>query len=126
MEKEFIELVEVIEETWRKCPLLKEQTVDTLKEEPINEAKEVKEAIESKDNEHIEEEMGDLVYDALLISTVAEKQGIVNRKRMLQRVIEKIKRRKPWVFGTEKVKDSAEAARRWHEIKQEEKKKSKN
>ncbi len=119
--KEIDELIDVINETLRKCPWLKEQTIYSLKGEPLNEAREVKEAIENNDMDNFEEEIGDLIYDALLILAVAEKQGITNYHNVLKRVIEKIKRRKPWVFGDEKVSTAEEAARRWYEIKKEEK-----
>jgi len=52
---------------------------------------------------------------------VAEKQGILKLKDVIHEVNEKIRRRKPWCFGGEPVKDSAEALRRWHEIKKKEK-----
>ena len=119
--KEIDELIDMINETLEKCPWVKEQTIYSLKGEPLNEAREVKEAIENNDMDNFEEEIGDLIYDSLLILAVAEKQGITNHHNVLKRVIEKIKRRKPWVFGDEKVSTAEEAARRWYEIKKEEK-----
>ena len=118
---EIIELMNVIKETLDKCPWVKEQTIESLKSEPLNEARELKEAIEKKDIDNFEEEIGDLIYDALLILAIAEKEGITTHQKALRRIISKIKRRKPWVFGNEKVKDSKEAILRWHEIKEQEK-----
>ncbi|MDD5182319.1 MAG: MazG nucleotide pyrophosphohydrolase domain-containing protein [Candidatus Nanoarchaeia archaeon] len=121
MEKTFLELAKAIEQCMDKCPWNKEQTLDSMKEEPIKEAMEVKEAIEKKDYENLKEELGDLIYDTLNLATIAERKGLLTRKEVLQTIIDKLKRRKPWVFGNETVRDSAEAVRRWHEIKKQEK-----
>ena len=119
--KEIDDLIDAINETLEKCPWVKEQTIDTLKGEPLNEAAEVKESIDNKDMDNFEEEIGDLIYDAFLILAVAERDGITTHSKVLKRVLEKVKRRKPWVFGNEKVSSAEEAVRRWHEIKKEEK-----
>ena len=119
--KEIDELIEAINETLKKCPWVREQTIDSLKGEPLSEAKEVKEAIEKKDFDNFEEEIGDLIYDSLLILAIAERDGITTHQKVLKRVLDKLKRRKPWVFGSEKVSSAEEAVRRWHEIKKEEK-----
>ncbi len=119
--EEINELIDVVQETLDKCPWVKEQTIESLKEEPLNEARELKEAIANKDMENFEEEAGDLIYDSLLILAIAERDGITTRKKVLEKVISKIKRRKPWVFGNEEVESPEDAVRRWHEIKKQEK-----
>ncbi len=119
--KEIEELVDIIKKTLEKCPWVKEQTINSLKDEPLNEARELKEAIEKKDFQNFEEEIGDLIYDSLLILSIAERDGITTQKKAIEKVIEKIKRRKPWVFGNENVKNSEEAVKRWFEIKNQEK-----
>lgn len=121
MEKRLKELIDAVEIMFEKCPWVKEQTIYSLKQEPLNEAKELFQAIQNQDIENIEEEMGDLLYDVLLISAVAEKQGILKREKILEKVLEKIKRRKPWVFGNEKVENTEHAIKRWYDIKKIEK-----
>jgi uncharacterized protein YabN with tetrapyrrole methylase and pyrophosphatase domain len=61
----------------------------------------------------------------LLIASIAERDGLLKRKEVLEIINDKIRRRKPWCFGGESVKDSAEALKRWKEIKEEEKMKNK-
>jgi len=121
--EKFAKLLDDVQKTLEECPWCKEQTLDSLKEEPSKEAKELKEAIEKKDFKNIKEEIGDLIYDTVLIALVAEKQGILTLKDVIHDVNEKIRRRKPWCFGGDKVNDSAEALQRWHEIKRKEKEK---
>jgi len=122
MNIEILKLIEDIEKTFEKCPWMKKQTLESLKNEPVSEADELKQAIEKKDIDNIKEELGDLIYDALLLAAVAEKTGVCNRKEILERIISKIHRRKPWVFGNEKIETSEAAVKRWFEIKAEEKK----
>lgn len=120
-----MQLIKDIEKTLEKCPWAKEQTLEKLKNEPLSEAKELKQAIENKDIENIKEELGDMIYDSLLLAAIAEKTGICNRKEIVEKIILKIHRRKPWVFGNEKIETSEEAVKRWFEIKSEEKKNAK-
>ena len=126
MEKEIVMLIKDIEKTFEKCPWMKEQTLESLRHEPLSEANELKNAIENNDLENIKEEIGDLIYDALLLSAVAEKQGAITQKEIVEKVREKIHRRKPWVFGNEKIETSEAAVKRWFEIKAEEKNNAKN
>jgi uncharacterized protein YabN with tetrapyrrole methylase and pyrophosphatase domain len=53
MEKSFLKLIEAIEQSLDKCPWCKEQTIDTLKDEPVKEAIELKQAIEKKDMQNL-------------------------------------------------------------------------
>ena len=55
-----------------------------MKNEPLNEAIELKQAIENKDIENIKEEIGDILYDACLIASIAEKEGITSRKEIVE------------------------------------------
>jgi len=123
MEKFFLELINVIEKSIEKDPWMKEQTLKSLKDEPVNEANELKAAIETNDVENLKEELGDLIHDSVLMTLLAEKEGLLNRKEVLQMIIDKIKRRKPHVFGNAKAETKEEAAKLWHEAKQKEKKK---
>ena len=114
-------LIEDIRTTVRDCPWVKEQTLDSFKNEPLSEAMEVKEAIDKKDYKNLCEELGDLIYDALLLSLIAERDRLFKLEDVIFEVNEKIKRRKPWCFGKEKVSSSEEAVKRWLEIKKSEK-----
>lgn len=122
MEKSFLKIIETIDATLEKCPWIKEQTIDSLKDEPMKEAAELKQAIETKDVQNLKEEIGDLLYDTMLIASIAERDGLLKRKEVLDIINEKIRRRKPWCFGGKEVKTAEEAVKRWYEIKEEEKK----
>lgn len=119
--EKFHNLLEDIRKTLEECPWAKEQTIETLKNEPVKEAKEVLDAINKNDFKNLREELGDLLYDVLLVSLVAERDGMLRVEDVISEINEKIRRRKPWCFGGEKVETSEQAVKRWIEIKQEEK-----
>lgn len=57
------------------CPWDKEQTLDTLRPYIIEEAYEVVQAIEQRDRDELIEELGDLFYEVLFASQIAEDEG---------------------------------------------------
>lgn len=106
----------------QECPWTKGQEIEKQAGEIVSEALEFKEAVENNDVENMQEELGDLLMDILLVSVIAEEKGLFTLKGALDEVYEKLKRRTPWVFGDEQVSSSKEAGKRWKEIKAEEKK----
>ena len=104
------------------CPWDREQTIKSLKEDVLDEAREVREAIEKEDYENLKEEIGDLIWGLLLMTEIAEEQKLFTLDDVLQGVIEKIIRRHPHVFGNKKAKSAEEAKKIFYEAKANEKK----
>ncbi len=121
MEKSFLELHKALKLYRKKCPWAKGQEIEKQAEEIISEAVEFKEAVEKNDVENMQEELGDLIMDILLVSVIAEEKGLFTLKGALDDVYEKLKRRTPWVFGDETISSKEEAIKRWREIKEQEK-----
>jgi MazG family protein len=103
------------------CPWDKKQTVLSIRASVVEEACELKEAIESGDNAHICEELGDLFFNAVFLSRLAEKEGRFTMDDALKSIAEKLIRRHPHVFGDAQVEDSDAVKRQWEEIKKSEK-----
>ena len=103
------------------CPWDREQTLETLKDYLVEESYEVLEAINMQDMPHLQEELGDLLYQIIFISRVCEEEGAFTIDDVISGISAKIKRRHPHVFGSEKVNSSGEVLVRWEEIKMEEK-----
>jgi uncharacterized protein YabN with tetrapyrrole methylase and pyrophosphatase domain len=103
------------------CPWVRELTLDSQKSELESEVKEVVEAIEKKDYENLKEELGDVLWDALLLAVLAERQGLFKVKEVLAGLNEKIRRRKPWLDEGKEV-SLEEAKAHWSKAKEEEKK----
>lgn len=122
MEKSLKELIKIIKKTREKCPWTKRQTLEKQKKEIMGEVEEVAKAIERKDYTNLKEELGDLLHDTLLLIEICADKNLFTRKEVIQEIIQKMKRRKPWVFGDIKVKNREEAIKIWEEIKKKEKK----
>ena len=121
MKEAYNDLVEAIRLSRIKCPWAKEVKMGIIIEETIKEAQEMKEAFDKNNIENLKEEIGDLIMDATHLALIAEEKNLFQAKEVLEDVKKKLVRRKPWVFGDMKVKDSEEAVKVWNEIKKKEK-----
>jgi len=121
-EELFKELVDIIAKLRSEdgCPWDREQTHETLKIGIIEEAYEVIETINQKDDEKLEEELGDLLMQVLLNAQIAKDEGKFDITGVIQKINEKLIRRHPHVFGDLDVKDSDEIMKNWDRIKSEE------
>ena len=102
------------------CPWVKKQTVESFAQEFFEEAQEVIGALKKKDVSNLKEELGDAVWDALMVAHIAEEQGLFTVQEVVQGVIDKMKRRKPYAFEGRQV-TLEEAGKLWIEVKEQEK-----
>jgi tetrapyrrole methylase family protein / MazG family protein len=102
------------------CPWDREQTHQTLRTYLIEEAYEVLEALESRDDKKFAEEMGDLLLQVVFHSQIATEEGRFTVADVIREVHEKMVRRHPHVFGDQRAKDAAEVLKNWHQIKAQE------
>lgn len=103
------------------CPWDKAQTFETLKKYVIEEAYEVVEAIEGKNKTVHCEELGDLLLQVVLQACIAEELGLFDISKVCERETEKLIRRHPHVFGTDKPAVSSEEVQdRWEGYKRQE------
>lgn len=103
------------------CPWDREQTLQSMRRSLLEEAYEVIEAIDLDDNQKMEEELGDLLFNVFFLCKLGEKEGRFTLSDVLEKVSDKLIRRHPHIFGDAKVADSAEVLRQWEELKQAEK-----
>jgi len=121
--KQFDELVSIIDRLLGPggCPWDQEQTLEKLRPSVLEEACEVIEAIDLGDNHHIQEELGDLLFNAIFFCKVAEKEKRLITSQVIADLNEKLIRRHPHVFGEGTVKDSNDVVQKWEELKKNEK-----
>lgn len=99
------------------CPWDLAQTPQTLAPYVIEEAYEVVDAIRSKDQRAIAEELGDLLLQVVLHAQIASEQHHFTLEQVAQGITQKLIRRHPHVFA-EEVVDSVETVRKnWEQIK---------
>src|SRR5262245_37324215 len=102
------------------CPWDREQTHESLKPMTLEEAYEVLEAIDDRDDEGLRGELGDLLLQVVFHSDIAAREGRFDVSDVLQHVHEKMVRRHPHVFGDKSAADSGEVLRNWEALKAEE------
>lgn len=107
------------------CPWDREQTHESLKTCLIEECYETIDAINNEDNENLCEELGDIMLQVALHSTIAEETQKFCIDDVITGEAEKMIRRHPHVFGDVVVENSEGVIKNWEEIKKTEKK-SKN
>ena len=103
------------------CPWDREQTHESLKPYLIEEAYEAVEAIDSGSDEHLAEELGDVLLQVVFHASLAERDGRFTIDDVVRGIIDKLKRRHPHVFGDVVAEDSDQVIRNWEEIKRREK-----
>ncbi|MGH9132393.1 MAG: nucleoside triphosphate pyrophosphohydrolase [Ilumatobacteraceae bacterium] len=110
-----------------QCPWDIEQTHRSLIPYLIEETYEVVDALEALDpddpatDEHLIEELGDLLYQIEFHATIAEQEGRFTIADVAGGVHAKLVRRHPHVFGDVEVDGTETVLRNWDEIKRAEK-----
>lgn len=102
--------------TWDRAQT-HESLIPCLREE----SEEVVAAIENKDDRNLCEELGDLLFQVMIHSRIAEERGAFTLGDVVQGISEKMVRRHPHVFGDLKVNSPEEAKALWAAIKKREK-----
>jgi len=102
------------------CPWDREQTRESLRPFLVEEAYEVLEALEAGEPRRIREELGDLLFQVVFHTRVAEERGEFDMVGLLGALVDKMVRRHPHVFGDRVVGTAAEALAQWEAIKQAE------
>ncbi|HEY9219173.1 MAG TPA: nucleoside triphosphate pyrophosphohydrolase [Phenylobacterium sp.] len=94
-----------------------EQTFATIAPYTVEEAYEVADAIERGDLSDLREELGDLLFQVVFHSRMAEEQGAFAFDDVAEAISEKMIRRHPHVFGEAGERTSAEQTAAWEEVK---------
>ena len=103
------------------CPWDRDQDYDSVKGLLLEEAYEVVDAVNLKDFEGLEEELGDLLFQVVFYSRLAEEDGKFDIDRVIQTVHDKLVRRHPHVFGETCAANAEEALKSWTAAKEKEK-----
>jgi len=120
----FDQLVRTLRE---RCPWDREQTHRTLTRHLLEETYEVLEAIEALDLEtgegfeHLEEELGDLLFQVVFHATLAAEEGHFTLADVARGIHDKLVHRHPHVFADVQADTPAQVVSNWEQIKQAEK-----
>lgn len=103
------------------CPWDREQTHESLGKHLIEEAYETLAAIEAEDSDELADELGDVLLQVVLHSQIAAEENRFAIEDVIARIIAKIRRRHPHIFGTVQADTSEQVMRNWDAIKRGEK-----
>jgi len=120
---DFKKLIQLAEKLRSKtgCPWDRKQTIESMLEHLKEEAEEVCQAVQKKDHHNLKEELGDLLFQIVMISQIAKEEKLFNIDDVTDRIAKKIISRHTWVFGKDKAKTPEEALKKWKENKKREK-----
>jgi tetrapyrrole methylase family protein/MazG family protein len=118
----------ISDSTWReRCPWDREQTHATLTRHLLEETYEVLEAIGALDvaggvgYDHLEEELGDLLFQVVFHATLAAEEGRFTLADVARGIHDKLVHRHPHVFGEVQADTAGQVMKNWERIKQAEK-----
>lgn len=119
---EFSRLTEIIKQLRHPdgCPWDQKQTVESFRPYLLEEMHELFEALDHQDNNHIKEELGDLLFQVLFLCNLHEEEGLFTINEVLETISAKMIRRHPHVFGDKKITSEKELRRNWNRIKTQE------
>jgi len=107
------------------CEWDKKQTFESLKKYFVEEAFELVDAIDEKNDLNILEELGDILYLIIFLTKLAQIQNKFSINDVMKQIAKKMVHRHPHVFSNKKVDSVDDIVRNWEEIKNSEKEKSK-
>ena len=102
------------------CPWDLEQNFSSIAPHTIEEAYEVADAIAKGDMKHVQEELGDLLFQVIFHSQLAKEAALFSFDDVVEAVTEKMIARHPHIFGNELIKTAQEQELAWDSLKDKE------
>lgn len=103
------------------CPWDREQDHRSLRFHAVEEVYELMDAIEAGDDHEMAEELGDLLLQVVFHCQLAHERGAFDFEEVSRRIVDKLIRRHPHVFGDSKAKTVDAVWAQWEQIKKAEK-----
>jgi tetrapyrrole methylase family protein/MazG family protein len=125
--REIARFDELVRTLRARCPWDREQTHRTLTRHLLEETYEVLEAIEDLDVdagegfEHLEEELGDLLFQVVFHATLAAEEGYFTLADVARGIHDKLVHRHPHVFADVEADTPDQVVTNWEQIKRAEK-----
>jgi len=115
---DLIEIVKILRSP-DGCEWDRAQDFNSMKKCLMDETEEVLGAIDKKDYENLQEELGDVLLQVIMNSQIASENGLFNFDAVVQTLCEKLIRRHPHVFGdVKKPTTPEESLAIWKSVKE--------
>lgn len=103
------------------CPWDRKQTIESMLKCIEEEVEEVRQAIKKGDHKNLREELGDVLFQVVMISQIAKENRYFKIDDVIKDIDKKIRSRHTWVFGKDKAKTPQQALEMWRRNKETEK-----
>ncbi|MEA2424305.1 MAG: nucleoside triphosphate diphosphatase [Thermoleophilaceae bacterium] len=103
-----------------ECPWDREQDERSIVPHTVEEAYELADAAISGDDDKMVDELGDVLFQVYFLSLLLEERGAGDLSAVAERMIEKLIRRHPHVFGEVEIDTADGVVRNWDAIKRDE------
>jgi len=107
------EIMATLRDSERGCPWDLEQTWESIAPHTLEEAYELADAIAQGDPGKVRDELGDLLFQVVFQSRIAEERGLFDLEDVAAAIGSKLERRHPHVFGEATVRSAAEQTVAW-------------
>ena len=118
--QQLLDIMRALRDPDSGCPWDLQQNFQSLIPYTIEEAYEVADAIEQNNLDDIKSELGDLLFQIVFYSQLAEEQHAFNFTDVAESICKKLVRRHPHVFADMKVADAEQQTKEWERLKQQE------
>lgn len=115
--EKLLEIMSALRDRHGGCPWDIEQTFESIAPYTIEEAYEVADAIARNDPGELRSELGDLLFQVVFHSRIAEEQGDFDFADVADAICEKLIRRHPHVFGDAEQRAHGQPPGSWERIK---------
>jgi nucleoside triphosphate diphosphatase len=112
-----LQLIARLRDPAQGCPWDREQTFATIAPFTIEEAYEVADAIDRNDPQQLRDELGDLLFQIVFHSRMAQERGWFDFAGVATSIHDKLVRRHPHVFAGAAVEGIESQTRNWEELK---------
>ncbi len=116
-----LEIMQRLRDPETGCPWDQKQTFKSITPYTIEEAYEVRDAIERENMDDLCDELGDLLLQVVYHAEIAKEKGAFDFGDIVKAITAKMLRRHPHVFGNDDQKNNGFQKGQWEAIKQQEK-----
>ena len=119
---QLLEIMQRLRDPDNGCPWDIKQNFSSIAPYTIEEAYEVADAIAREDMEDLKDELGDLLFQVVFHSQMADEQGSFSFEDVHRSICDKMLRRHPHVFADLEIRDAEHQTKVWEDYKAEERK----
>ena len=112
-----VALDQLVRQLRERCPWDREQNERSIVPHTLDEAYEVADAAMAGEDDHLADELGDLLFQVFFLTMLLEERGVSSLEEVATLLIKQLVRRHPHVFGEAEASTAGEVRSTWEQIK---------